>query len=700
MKRDLFISALLLSLLLALAPAAAGQKVRLRSKITPECGSSSNLKFADIWADGNIAVMGSYSCRGAFIFDVSDPDRPTLANWYDPSPTQAFLEAIVIGNRAYFGSGGPTPSGTASAGDGVHIVDVSDPTQPQLLGKVNSTSGGGFNGIHEMVVFDQGGQRFLVENFNSFATKILKVINVTDPANPVFVRDISPTEISWVHAMHIRGNKMYTSGWGTSSVRGRTEIYDISNIATQAPALLGYIEDPSSSLSNGNNMHSSWTSEDGNYLYSAREVTNSNGPSPGDVRVYDVSDPSTPLLVDRVTMADLGLNAVTPHNPVVMGSKLYVSWYQAGIQVFDITKPADLVRIGQYDTFSPAFLGRNEKASLSDEPWDLICGRDNLQNALPTTYNGTWAVFPFLGEDKVLIGEMNEGLLIVDVTGTSRLPKNTIADFDGDGKTDVSAYRPDSGTWYVQRSSDMQTEARPWGVPTDQIVAGDYDGDGKADHAVFRGSNGYWYIFNSTGSISYIYWGEPGDIPVPADYDADGRTDVAVYRPSTGIWYIWQSTLGFKFIYWGASIDKPVAGDFDGDGKADTAVFRPTEGVWYVYPSSSSIPLFISFGAPGDIPVSADFTGDGQTDFCVYRPSNGYWYVFDMTGPRYIYQAWGVAEDIPVPGDYDRDGKADFTVYRPSDKVWYRINSSNGTFDFRFFGEPGDVPVPMSNYPR
>ena len=300
------------------------QKVRLRSKITPDCGSSSQLKFADIWADGNIAVMGSYNCRGTFIFDISNPDSPTLANWYNPSPNQAFLEAIVIGNRGYFGSGGQGPSSPTS-GDGVHIVDLTNPQSPVLLGKVNSSSGGGYNGIHEMIVFDQGGQRYLIENYNSLSNKILKVINVTNPAAPVFVRDITPSEVTWVHAVHIRGNRLYTSGWGNSATRGRTEIYDISNIATQAPSLLGYIEDASASATAGNNMHSSWTSESGNYLYSAREVTNSNGPSPGDVRVYDVTNPATPLLVNRVSMADLGLNAVTPHNPVVMGNKLFVS---------------------------------------------------------------------------------------------------------------------------------------------------------------------------------------------------------------------------------------------------------------------------------------------------------------------------------------------------------------------------------------
>ena len=86
---------------------AAAQRIRLRAQITPVCTSSAgaNLKFADIYADGNIAVQGSYGCRGAFIYDITNPDAPVLASWYNPAPNQQFLEAIVIGNRGYFGSG-------------------------------------------------------------------------------------------------------------------------------------------------------------------------------------------------------------------------------------------------------------------------------------------------------------------------------------------------------------------------------------------------------------------------------------------------------------------------------------------------------------------------------------------------------------------------------------------------------------------
>ena len=64
----LFSTIAFLALLFALGNETQAQKVRLRAQINPECSASSpDAKFADIFADGNIAVQGSYSCRGAFI---------------------------------------------------------------------------------------------------------------------------------------------------------------------------------------------------------------------------------------------------------------------------------------------------------------------------------------------------------------------------------------------------------------------------------------------------------------------------------------------------------------------------------------------------------------------------------------------------------------------------------------------------------
>lgn len=660
------------------------QKVKLRSQIAPECGINSNSKYADIFADGNIAVQGSFSCRGAFIYDISNPDAPVLASWYNPGGNIQFLEAIVVGNRGYFGSGN---------GGGVHIVDLTVPSNPQLLGIVNSNNGNGFNSVHEMVIHGN----LLIENFNGFSNKIIKVINISNPAAAVFVRDINPTESLWIHAMHIRGNRMFTSGWGSSVERGRTEIYDITNITTQAPTLLGFIQD-ATSVTAGNNMHSSWSSEDGNYLYSCRETNNGTG----DVRVYNIQNPAQPMLVNRITMSDLNINAVTPHNPVVMGNHLYVSWYQAGVQIFDISNPANPVRVGQYDTYQLQYAPTDaEKQTLIEsEPWDLICGNESRQNQLPTTYEGNWAVYPFLGQKRILAGDMKEGLLILDASSVNAPAKNQISDYDGDGKTDFSVYSPNSGSWLIETSTNNSLVTTNYGIGEDKIVSADYDGDGKSDYAIYRPSTGYWWILGSSTGSRATSFGLSADIPVPADYDSDGKTDVAVWRPSTGVWYILQSTLGFKAYTFGLSSDKPVVGDYEGDGKADIAVYRPSTGVWYILQSSSSILKTAVFGLATDKPLSADFDGDGKNDFAVYRPWEGNWYVLYSSNNQVGINRFGIAEDLPIPADYDGDGKADIAVFRPSQNVWYRLNSSNGAFSARVFGQTGDKPSPMSIQPQ
>jgi uncharacterized delta-60 repeat protein len=288
-------------------------------------------------------------------------------------------------------------------------------------------------------------------------------------------------------------------------------------------------------------------------------------------------------------------------------------------------------------------------------------------------------------------GQNGSGSIVQSIL-TLGPPLNQDGDFDGDGKADITVYRPSDGTWFTLQSGTSTLSAVSWGSTTDLPVHGDYDGDGRADLAVYRPSTGTWYVLASTAGYTTTPWGTSTDVPVPADYDGDGKTDIAVFRPSTGTWFIRQSgSTTLVALDWGASSDVPVPGDYDGDGRADVAVFRPSTGTWYILGSTAGVSI-VAFGGAGDVPVVGDYDGDGRTDIGVYRPSTGTWYISRSTS-GFLSLAWGINTDVPVPVDYDGDGKTDIAVYRPSTGTWFILQSGSLTSLIVSWGTSSDIPI-------
>ncbi len=297
-------------------------------------------------------------------------------------------------------------------------------------------------------------------------------------------------------------------------------------------------------------------------------------------------------------------------------------------------------------------------------------------------------------DGKVLIGGDFETVNGAIRTSLARLLSEPLArrtrfDFDGDGKADVSAFRPANGAWYLQNSASGFAAAQ-FGAANDKIVPADYDADGRTDLAVYRA--GTWYLNRSAQGFVGIAFGNADDVPQPADFDGDGRSELAVFRPSNGFWYVYNLTTNqTTAVQFGQSGDKPVAADYDADGKADFAVFRPSNGTWYLNRTQAGFTV-ISFGASTDKLVPADYDGDGKTDVAVFRLANGTWYLLQSSA-GFAGIAFGAATDLPTPADYDGDAKADVGVFRPSNGTWYVQRSQLGLTGISF-GASEDKPIP------
>ena len=153
----------------------------------------------------------------------------------------------------------------------------------------------------------------------------------------------------------------------------------------------------------------------------------------------------------------------------------------------------------------------------------------------------------------------SDGLLDIYTAPRVSVNRTPTADFDGDGRTDLSVFRPSEGIWYVLESSSNTFRAQQFGLNGDRVVPGDYDGDGRTDLAVFRPTDRNWYIRKSSdGAFTTTNWGLASDRLVPGDYDGDGKTDIAVYR--SGVWYIIRSSDRMQsYQYFGLNSDIPIA---------------------------------------------------------------------------------------------------------------------------------------------
>jgi hypothetical protein len=173
-----------------------------------------------------------------------------------------------------------------------------------------------------------------------------------------------------------------------------------------------------------------------------------------------------------------------------------------------------------------------------------------------------------------------------------------VADFDGDGKSDVLWIDPATNTvtvWLMDRLNVKSikvvgTLGADWNV----AVTGDFDGDRKTDILLQRGVSQdlmIWLLDGATVRQSVTTRLSVGWIVVGSgDFNGDGKADLVAFAPIIGfVWVLAGNGTGFvpTTLFEMASPSTSVAatGDYDADGKDDLLLYDASSGavsIWLV----------------------------------------------------------------------------------------------------------------------
>jgi choice-of-anchor B domain-containing protein len=260
-------------------------------------------EYVDSTTGSHYALVGTYGTIS--VVDVTDPANPSIVATI-PMPG---FDMKVWGKYVY----GVTGGGGTNQGK---IADLTNPLSPQIVGS--------FNSAHNIFISNNG---FLFAEYPG-----LKIYDLNpDPLSPMLVLDHDNSD---GHDATVIGDRLFDFHGGS------TNIYVVSWTESFSLSLLGTIDDPGIVY-----HHSGWTSKDKRYLFIDDELSSGSNP---DITVWDIDDPANPVRVDTYTD-----NNATVHNLYVIDNYAYVSYYTAGLRVFDISDPTNISMAAEYDT-SPA----------------------------------------------------------------------------------------------------------------------------------------------------------------------------------------------------------------------------------------------------------------------------------------------------------------------------------------------------------
>ena len=356
----------LLSFVLSGSALQAQFNLQLRAVV-----SDSTKLYANVggWMDslGNeYALLGTTD--GLRIVDVTNPSLPVIL--FDvPGVTSNWREVKTWLHYAYV---------TNENGGGLQIINLQYlPDSVQVRQWQGDSLIAGLETIHALHI--DSGTVYLYGCGTGPFTSDPKFFNgaavlcdlLADPWNPHYLghtTDFGFFFPSYVHDGFVSNDTL----WAAHIWQGVVNVWDCTN--KSLPVLLQTRSTP------GAFTHNTWLSDDHSVLLATDEIPDSY------LSIYDASDISNINLLSTFKTAP-GSNA-TVHNTHYLDGYAVTSWYTEGVVITDVSRPANPIEVGKYDT-------------TPDTGGSIL---------------GCWGVYPYLPSGTVLASDISGGLFIFTPT--------------------------------------------------------------------------------------------------------------------------------------------------------------------------------------------------------------------------------------------------------------------------------------------
>ncbi len=246
---------------------------------------------------------------GLTVFDVSNKAAPVKVKTVEMSG-DSFWNAVWARDHALY---------VASANKGVLVFDISNPADPQFVKSVPS----GTTQLNNHTLFVEGNRLYATMN-----TRVI-IFDISSPLNPLELNRYAPyTTVA--HDMLAVGDRLYVN-YGLAGY----VVADVSN--------------PNDLRTLGRYRHFDiFSHANAVGTFGGRTIAFMGGEGPGEhLRVLDVTDPANIVKIGEFKLRP----NISIHNMLLVGRKLYLTWYQEGVRVLDVSNPTQPTQVAYFNTW-------------------------------------------------------------------------------------------------------------------------------------------------------------------------------------------------------------------------------------------------------------------------------------------------------------------------------------------------------------